>query len=418
MILPIRVIPGTYERCRIMRRCTNCDELTPQDSAVCINCLYSDEAWAENIESAIRRGKGRTLRRPENGIQLSFLEPFSAAEPLRYTVRLSAFSDSGELGFHLRRVRQLLQDNPYQPVEVICNGASWGYDWDYAHDSDPERDVYLPPSLPIPSLVEVSRFVHALLSMDVPHPNVRMILPPRRHAATEFVFETELFSAIPPSMISYANHPVNKTSKPGCDDVFIPLTPIGPETGGQLSAQFHRNFDKLAEAGYFKRQHRSSLRRIIMEAAENADIWGECGWVACFLRQEKRGTGQFGHQSRAFSPERETHLFLHVFSMGPTLADTTGKGSEWEAAVAIADGYSARSSGGGNGMPRIIREITESDLGTAFISTGNYTRITTPDGLVREYLSAGADYLPGVHICAVIPLAVVAQIPPSLVAAA
>jgi hypothetical protein len=147
-----------------------------------------------------------------------------------------------------------------------------------------------------------------------------------------------------------------------------------------------------------------------MEAAENADIWGGGGRIACFLRQEKRGTSRFGHQDRTFSPARETHLFLHVFSIGPTLAETTGKGSEWEAAIAIAEGFSTRPSSGGNGMPRILQAITETTSGTVFISSGNYTRIITPDGLVREFLSAGTDYLPGVHLCAVIPLAVVSQI--------
>jgi hypothetical protein len=393
-----------------MRRCANCDELTPQDSAVCVNCLCRDEGWAEHIETIIRNGKGRSLRRPQSPMQLSFLEPLAVAEPFRYTLRLSAFSDSGELGFHLRQITRLVEANPHQPVQVTCNGATWGYDWDYAHDVDPERDVYLPPSLPIPSLVEVSRFIYALLHPKIPRLNVRMILPPRDHAATKFILESRLFSAIPFSMISYADYLAGGSSDPGCDDVFIPLSPVGPETGGQLSAQFHENFDRLAAAGYFKPEHRSSLRRVLMEAAENADIWGEHGQVVCFLRQEKRGAGRFGHQDRAFSPVRETHLFLHVFSLGPSLAETTGQSNEWEAAAAVARGYSARSSGGGNGMSGILRTITESAVGTAFISSGNYTLIITPDGLVREYLSAGTDYLPGVHLCAVIPLAVISQI--------
>jgi hypothetical protein len=364
----------------------------------------------------IRQGNARSLRRPETVVQLPLMIPLTAPEPLRYSVRLSAFSDSGELGFHFRRIVQLVTDTPNQPIDVLCNGASWGYDWDYAHDFDPERDVYLPPSLPIPSLVEVSRFIHALLSLNVSNLSLRMVLPPRGHAATKFIEETQLFSVIPHSMISYADHPVSGTSKPGCDDVLIPLSSIGPQTGGQLSAEFHRQFDKLATAGFFKPEHRSSIRRIIMEAAENADMWGGCGWVACFLRQEKRGAGRFGHKNQAFSPARETHLFLHVFSLGPTLAESTRMRNEWEAAGAVVAGYSARSSGGGNGIPGILKTITQSAIGTAFISSGNYIRIVTPDEMVREFLSAGSDYLPGVHICAVIPLAVVAHIRPEYIA--
>jgi hypothetical protein len=396
-----------------MRRCANCAELTPQDSPVCCNCLYTDLGWAQHIERLLRQGKGRALRRSKSDIQLTFLEQFTADEPLRYTVRLSAFSDSGELGFHLQRITELVQANPHRPIEVICNGASWGYEWDYASDFDPERDQYLPPSLPIPSLVEVSRFIHTVLSRNDDLITIKMVLPPETHASTKFVKKTGLFSALPPQMISYADHALDQTFLPGSDDIFIPLCPVGPDTGGQLSSQFHQGFNRLADAGYFKHEHRSSLRRMIMEAAENADVWGGGGWIACFLRQEKRGAGRFGHQNSTFSPARETHLFLHVFSIGATLAETTHKRSEWEAAMAVADGYSGRLTGGGKGMPYILKTITESAVGTAYICSGNYTCIITPDGLVREYLSAGSEYLPGVHLCAVIPLAIIAELQPT-----
>jgi hypothetical protein len=109
---------------------------------------------------------------------------------------------------------------------------------------------------------------------------------------------------------------------------------------------------------------------------------------------------------------------LHVFSVGATLAETTNKGSEWEAATAVADGYSGRLTGGGRGMPYILKTITESAIGTAYVCSGNCTCIITPDGLVREYLSAGSEYLPGVHLCAVIPLAVIAELKPKHATAA
>jgi hypothetical protein len=196
--------------------------------------------------------------------------------------------------------------------------------------------------------------------------------------------------------------------------VLIPLTSIGPDTAGQLSASFHDNFNKLADAGYFQREYRSAIRRVIMEGAENADIWGGGGWVCCFLRQEKRGSGRFGHQQQFFAPTRETHFFLHIFSIGPSLAETANKINEWEAADSVASGYSARFSGGGQGMPTILNTVIKSTWGTVFISSGSYTRIITPDGLTHGYHSAGTNYLPGVHLCAVIPLAIIADIQSAL----
>lgn len=146
-----------------------------------------------------------------------------------------------------------------------------------------------------------------------------------------------------------------------------------------------------------------------MEAAENADVWGNGGWVSCYLRQEKRGIEGFGHLSVNFDPAKETHLFIDVFTLGPTLSSTLKLENEWEAAQAISSGLSARVSGGGRGIPYILNNIINMAIGTVFISSGPYTRIATPDGLVREFQSAGTDYLPGVHMCAIVPLAVVAQ---------
>jgi hypothetical protein len=175
------------------------------------------------------------------------------------------------------------------------------------------------------------------------------VLPPRAHAATAFISETGLFSVLSNSRISYADHAIEPTFRQGCDDVLVPLTPIGSDTNGQLLSSFHTRFDRLADAGYFERRHRSALRRVIMEAAENADIWGGGGWVCCFLRQEKRGIGGFGHQQKTFSAARETHFFLHVFCIGSSLAESLNEVNEWDAAASVTVGRSARLSGGGRG---------------------------------------------------------------------
>lgn len=396
-----------------MRKCPICDLLIGEDLYVCPNCNTFDYGWADHYETLNKNAKGKFHRKT---IYAEQLKGHSSSSSEEYKIRLSAFSDSGELGFHLSRIKQLLATNKYDKVKIILNAASWGYDWDYAYDWDPERDIYLPPSLPLPALVGVSQFIHALLNLSSSKLEMHLILPPQAHPATAFINETGLFSVLPNPQITYASHALEPAYRQGCDDVLIPLTPIGPDTDGQLSVSFHEGFDRLADAGYFERQHRSSIRRVIMEAAENAAIWGGTGWVCCFLRQEKRGAGRFGHQQKFFIPAQHTHLFLHVFSIGPSLAKTTGEANEWDAADIVALGRSSRLSGGGRGMPTILNTVIQSTWGTVSISSGGYTRVITPDGLTREYYSAGIDYLPGVHLCAVIPLAVIADVQSALTA--
>ncbi|MBC7876109.1 MAG: hypothetical protein H7Y59_02975 [Anaerolineales bacterium] len=333
----------------------------------------------------------------------------------QYKIRLSAFSDSGELGYHLSRIEPLLSVNKTRKIEIVLNASSWAYDWDYASDWDPERDIYLPPSLPLPSLVEVSRFIYALSSLSDTQINIQLILPPQNHAATRFIEKTRLFSLIKSPNLSYSTNPTEPTHQQGCDDVLIPLTFIGSNTDGQLTAEFHSNFDRLADAGYFEKEHRSAIRRVIMEAAENADNWGGGGWVCCFLRQEKRGTSSsFGNIEDNFIPAQHTHLFLHVFSIKSGLARAMGQENEWDATDLITNGISARQTSGGRGFPSIINTVINSALGTVSISSGKYNRIITPDGLKREYHSAGTDYLPGVHLCAVMPLAIISNIEEAL----
>lgn len=389
-----------------MRECPNCDSLIDEYSFVCPDCHTHDCGWADHFTNV----NDNALRFHRKTIFEKQLSAHSSVSVKEYKIQLSAFSDSGELGFHLSRIKQLLEASKLSKLNVILNAASWGYEWDYAYDPNPERDMYLPPSLPLPAMVEVSRFLRALLNLNSPNLETHLILPPKAHAATTFINKTGLLSVHANLKTTYTNHAIEPAFPPGCDDVLIPLIAIGSDTNGQLSTSFHTGFNRLADAGFVKHKHRSPLRQVVMEAAENADIWGGGGWVCCFLRQENRGVGRFGHQEKHFVPAQHTHLFLHVFSIGPSLAETINEANEWDAAASVATGNSARLSGGGRGMPMILNTIIQSTWGTVSISSGNYTRIITPDGLTREYHSAGTDYLPGMHLCAIIPLAVVADI--------
>jgi len=390
-----------------MRRCPTCDNFTDHFDVVCHQCFYLDPGWAEHILSLpLRAGKVKAA-----DLQLVLpLAMTSKPSTIEYpAILVSPFSDSSELGYHLYRIQDLLESNPGHIVKVALNLSEWAYTWDYGDETDPNLDVYLPPNLPLPALVETARFVQYLLSKE--DIDIHLVQPPRQHAATQFLLDSGVFTNILISSRTCTNHPTGLSLNPGCDTVLVPLTYIGPQTHGQLSNNFYHRFNQLLAAGIVQDKYRSSLLDVVMEATANADQWGGGGWVIAFLRQEKRGVQNFGHRNQSgFSPVAETHLYLHVFSIGPTLAQTTGKDTEWEAATAVVQGYSLRQSGGGLGMPRIIEIVTKSTQGTVYISSGGYIRLITPDSLAREFSSAGTHYLPGVHLCAVVPLAYIANI--------
>lgn len=394
-----------------MRRCPCCGEFTSHDEFVCHHCQYGDIGWADNlISSHHRSGTGKRKSQPTQQLSLQFGGASLPASVEYPEILVSPMGDTGEFGFHLARIQTLKARNPNHIVRVYLNFCEWAYCWDYGDETDPNLDVYLPPNVPIPAIVEVARLIHTLRSYE--DIGIRITLPHKGHPVSQFLLESGVFSAIPVSSLAFPNHPLNNHGNPGCDNVLVPLTYIGTETQGQLSTEFHVRFNELLFAGVVQSSYRFPLRDIVMEAAANADQYGGGGWVIAFLRQEKRGAQNFGHRNQMnFSAVAETHLYLHVFSIGSTLAETTGLPSEWEAANAVVEGYSTRQSGGGLGMPRIVEFVTATTQGTVYISSGGYSRLITPDGLAREFSSAGSLYLPGVHLCAVIPLAVISEIP-------
>ena len=392
-----------------MRNCPGCDQLTDHNDVVCHKCRYLDPGWAEHL-SYVRR---RANKPAQPMLQLSLPIPnVIIPSIIEYpTILLSPFSDSGELGFHLANIQSQLADNSGATLRVPINLSEWAYTWDYGDETDtkPADDVYLPPNVPPPALAEIGRFIQVLLANG--GIDLRLVLPPQQHAVTQFLLKSGIFSSIPVSSRDYISHMGVTSREPGCDTVLVPLTYVGKQTHGQLSNEFHDRFTQLLDAGVVLQPYRSSLRDVVMEAAANADQWGDGGWIIAFLRQEKGGKGSFGHRNQVgFSALADTHLYLHVLSIGPTLAQTTGLSTEWEAANEVIQGFSSRESGGGLGMPRIIEIVIKETIGTIMVSSGGYSRIITPDGLAHEFSSAGSHYLPGVHLCAVVPLAHIADL--------
>jgi hypothetical protein len=383
-----------------MRKCPVCNEYTAHDSPTCSNCLTEDFAWSENLQHSVARVKHVRSVSPVMQLSLPFVKSHTNRNYERYRIRLSAFTDSGRLGFELCNIQSFIEQGPTKSLVVELDAVGWAYTWDYLTDIEPERDVYLPPNLPLFALVDTSRFVH-VIKYRFPNVQIELLLPPKNHAATRFVLETGFYSNI--CHIRYNSESFTETEMPGSDDVLIPLTIVGPENNGQLSQVFFDRFRLLAKAGHIEPSKQSPIRQVIMEAAENADTWGGRGYISAFLRQENRGRRGFQYD-KSFQPQRETHLFIHVFSIQGSLGSTLGM-SEREAAYAVESGTSARLGEFGQGMPFIVNTITQKTSGTVFINSGGFTRILSPDGLGRDFLSVGTDYLPGVHLGVVIPLA-------------
>jgi hypothetical protein len=379
-----------------------CDDWTYHDDPVCQHCSYLDIGWAETLHgSEKKRSTNKTT--PSHYLFATALVGEHKPEVNEYRLKLSSFSDTIELGFHLSRIHSLYESSPNIRLDVTMDMSSLAYDWDYSYDFDQERDIYLPPSIPLLSLVEAARFSKIIEQKQ--GINLKLILPPKNHAVTSFLLKTELFS---PTSTYFSQDQHDPMHSPGCEDVMTPLTYVGASTSGQLSSRFHTCFNSLSDAGLIKECYRPVIRNVIMEAAENADSWGGQGWITCFLRQEKRGKAKWGHNND-FDPKRETHLFIHVFSIGSTLAKSTGYDTEWDAADHVTNGFSTRSLYGGNGIPKILKTVTQNSMGTVFMISGSYTRIISPDGLVREFMTAGSEFLPGFHLGAVIPLAVISD---------
>jgi len=399
-----------------MRKCPYCDTYTAHDSSTCNNCLTVDYGWQETLKAPIwtppRQKDTSSKKHPGNRNNkqkhATLFDSSSSVQPITIRIRVGAFTDSSRYGFELRNIVELRKENS-APLEIVIDLRGLGHAWEYGAVCDPDIDVYLPPNLPLRPLVDAGRFIH-VVENTISSITFALLLPPREHASTKFIRQTGIFSTV--SRIEFDSAFYETSHMGSSDDVLIPMTIVNATTVGQLGDNFHDQYDRLAAAGRILPKHRKGIRDLIMESAENADSWGGGGYVAAFLRQEGRGQGGF-HKKTNYDPIRDTHLFIHVCSLEGSLGTTLGC-SEIEAVDAIRDGSSARANGVGLGMPFIISTVTQEALGTVFINSGGFTRVISPDGINRDFHSAGNDYLPGVHLCAVIPLACVADVSQAL----
>ena len=375
----------------------------------CPYCFYKDIAWESNLTRFQNKCiLGADAMIHDNPLPYNLRKESISSEP--YIIRISSFTDAGELGFHLRRIRETCDISPR--VDTVLDLNRLQYDWDYGAHYDEETDLFLPPSIGILALVEVRRFIEAIHISLGEKVNLTAKLPDRAHPVCALTEESGIVDGIIKTHTSCDGNLLTINSFEGCQDVLVPVTVVGPETRGQLSGAFYQRFERLAQAGLISDTYRSAIRRVIMEVVENGEIYGKQCWVTCFLRQEKRTPRKKIHEKRLghdFLPWLHTHLFINVFTIGPTLRETTGHSTEWEAAQAILRGFSSRPDGG-TGIERVMSTVIRSAEGSLSINSGNYSCIMLPDGLIREHTSAGNDYLPGVHFCMLVPLATVLDI--------
>jgi len=194
-------------------------------------------------------------------------------------VRVGAFANSGKYGFELHNIRKLRKEND-DPLEIMIDLRSLGHAWEYRAVCDPDTDVYLPPNLPLHPLIEAGRFVHAVEN-SISDVTFSLLLPPQQHAATNFIQETCILDMV--SHIEYDDSLYETSHTGSSDNVLIPLTAVNDRTIGQLDIRFHQQFNQLAEAGRIQSSYRQTIRKLIMESAENSDSWGGGGYVAAFF---------------------------------------------------------------------------------------------------------------------------------------
>ena len=396
-----------------MRRCPGCGELTEYFDAECLHCRYLDSVWAEAVLNGSKQMAERVAPHPLEALRRPSMQ-LNPSLPRVVVIPVSSFSDSSELAFELAHVDAGATEKTSQgALEVRFDFTQLGFDWESVGAG--EEHEFIPGSIGVLALTEACRAVH-LACQTWGSARVTAILPPRGHPASELIREAGVLSDLPEANILWrpGASPSSMWDVEGLNlETIVPFTGIGTATNGQLSDLFHFRFDALSARGSIGREFRSPLRQVVMDLAENAAEYGEGGYIGCFLRQEKgRAAGIKGRAgSFLFDPRRHTHLFINCFTLGPSLSAVTGHTSEWSAAQAVlGGGFTSRAQGGGNGMETVMSTVVERAAGTVYLNSKNYVRVVLPNGIVHEYMLGGELYLPGVHICSLIPLAVVAQL--------
>jgi hypothetical protein len=246
------------------RRCPNCDEFLPHNNVECPHCYYVDVAWQDNL-SNFHRGSGRLfgsptescsfgISPPEAGQSFSHLPP--PATSTNYRVRLSAFSESGDLGFHLR---QIMEKSKSAPVAVTFDFRQMEHDWDYSGDYEQDTDIFLPPSVGLLSLIEVRRTMEALADFCRDRVSLHAHLPHPSHPVTKLIEASNLLTSVSMENRIWNSRTFSGSPFERLEDVLVPVTLAGPENRGQLPEQFYCRFDQLVQIGKISQEYRGPI---------------------------------------------------------------------------------------------------------------------------------------------------------------
>lgn len=398
---------------RILRRCPNCEEYASDHDALCISCQYTDPAWQELLSRRLRLDIQPPAQPTEvKGFTFAPMRKFESPLHL-FTVPISSFTDSAELAYELHKLEDLSnQGIDPKRIDLRFDFTPMLFDWESTGNE--EEFDFIPGRIGMLALTDACRAI-CTAKLKFPETRISALFPPTSHPFNEL-----LKAVIPNSLIhefhylnSIATEQIGSVDSVGLDlEIVVPYTQVGPSTSGQLSNTFHHQYDILAEKGSIGNDYRSPIRQVIMGLAENGSEYGNGGYIGCFLRQEKGKPTSIGKRTDdfPFEPRQHTHLFINCFTLGKSLAEVTKHAHEWESAQAVLGGFTSRVDGGGSGMQNVMQTVIESAKGSVFVNSKNYVRLVLPNGMVHEYTQGGDLYLPGVHFCLVIPLAVVSEL--------
>jgi hypothetical protein len=345
-----------------------------------------------------------------------------------YVILISSFVDSNELAYELKLFERgwqahdaAVEQQSSTGQRVRCghpllqfNFQRMAYDWDSSVITDEFTGDLLPATVGLAGLLETHRTMEVAKGRWQDQVCIEALLPSSDHPVADLLTAAKLIPAGVMVRQSPLSRPPIRIGRFGALETIVPVYRVTAQTKGQLPDELYRRLDELAQVGQVDRQFHKPLRNALMELVDNGCRYGnqECT-VAVFLRNEAIA----GSQSTIRLPltertVKQVHLFMFCYTTGPTFAGAQGIKSEREAVAStlVHHPATAMGSGLGLGFGGTLCRVRDRAEGTILISSGGYTRIDMPNGIVREWTAESGIALPGVLTCLLIPLANVAAV--------
>lgn len=406
-----------------MRRCPACDEDTDYNSYTCEYCGYADPGWQDVLRGQYKV-KQFPIRMPIVSSPSYNIRIVDSRSRLEQVIPISSFCDGTQLAYELRLFDHALQrlngdPTPRNQTELTPDNGPvlrfdyrpMAQDWDASVVVDEFTGDVLPANVGVLSLLEVRRCIEVAARRWQGLIAIEAILPPADHPVTDLLLEANL---IPPvASLQREFRQDGRSGRFGALETVLPAYTLNAATKGMLPDGVYNQLDNLVAVGRISQNYSRHLRGAIMELADNGYRHGngECT-IAAFMRNESL----MGEQININLPltdtaARQIHLYVSCYTLGPTLAEKLGTTTERDAVKSVLAYQSANMAGSGLGLGLAgplcrARDMAE---GTIVVTSGNYSRIDMPNGIVREWTAEAGIALPGVHICLLVPLANIAS---------